>query len=197
MVTFRDLFLLLTVLGDNHPHDTFPLAEKNLHAINLVLQQENIKSILSGMLIDKTLQADTVLHNSKNKIYDTHEPLSFFTSILHTLEENAAHVKQLGNELYTVIDIIPSYFDILGEDINKGMRTEMFTADQIFERVPEKTLEQERIKKTEEQIEKNIKKKKHIAAEERRKEFLKLIEEQNLTAHEKASNERRLIDFFF
>ncbi len=200
IITFRNFYLLLKVLGDNHPYDIFPLAEKNLEEISLILQQENFKSILSGMLIDKTFKADEILKENKVQninIKNIEESTSYFANIIHKLTHNKYNVHQPGDEIYTIVNFSPEFFNSLGEEIDKGIRREMFTTEELFRRPDEKELEQEKIKKSKEQIRKNTRKKKLIADQERKKEFLELIRKQNMTAHQKAMNERRLIDLFF
>jgi len=89
------------------------------------------------------------------------------------------------------------YFNSLAQEINKGIRTEMLSEEEMNTRSTRKELEErERAKIAKRKI--RLQLSKLISRITARKDyFAKLIEEQNLTAQEKLNNERNLIDLFF
>ncbi|MFH1384623.1 MAG: hypothetical protein ABIH47_06665 [Candidatus Omnitrophota bacterium] len=204
----------------------FGLQKENTQEINLLLRQENLKSLLSGMLVDKTLQAETVLstqdfNKAKTgfsvflyslKTQNTHDresenspskPASYITRLIHLLKDTKTASRQeeknrTSDEIFNLLETAPLPFDTLRKEIDTGLhRDGVISPEKVFAGPTAQELEEERLEKEAELHKAVLRKKKQDTTLTRRKEFLKAIEEQNLTAQERANNEQNLIDFFF
>jgi hypothetical protein len=162
--------------------------------IDYTLEQSNLRSVFNSFIAAKATIADEIIQENLTA-RDSQNPVEIST-LISLVPPEISRVPQT-DELLTVVETPLIYFDSMGKEIKAATGEDIFPKEKILEG---KSADEKRAEQHEKDLSRKEKTRAKEQAEklaERREYLLKLIEEQNMTAHEKVNNERHLLDLFF
>jgi hypothetical protein len=169
-------------------------AEPDEDDIDYVLEANNLRSVFNSFVPHKVSSADKIIQDNFAARHDAPDiPLETLMSIVPTIIPE----KHEHDEIITIVEAPLAFFDSLGKEIKMGLREEIFPEEKILEEMSEAEKRELEQCKAEQRKEKSEREEEIDRQRTRREHLMKLIEEQNMTAHEKLMNERWMVDLFF
>lgn len=172
----------------------------------LILKQENLKAIFSGMLTDPEIKTEALLDINRKKensnSLDESEKakgFSFTEDIINLITQENKTDAELNPiiDLTTPVDPSTELFNTLQTETDISLFKDRPPAYETFQLTPYEEIERKHELEEKEQLKEKQEKKRLEKRRDRRAYLLKMIEEQNTTAQEKLNNERNLIDLMF
>lgn len=181
----------------NTPHEPAAKTDTDMDSsadIDYTLEQNNLRSVFNSFISAKATIADQIIQKNFGA-RDEDNPVELST-LISLVPPEISRIAE-ADEVITIIETPLIYFDSLGKEIKAGIGEDIFPQDKIL--ATKSDDEKHAEARAKEAHRKDTAREKTQAEKlaEKREYLMNLIEEQNMTAHEKVNHERLLLDLFF